>query len=223
MAVSEMIMAQLRAKFEGVDGKILEKAAARLAKSATTEEAAKTAVEAFGTAQLLELYGDSRAQGATQTAILNYEKKHGLRDGQRVDAPTDEPARGGGDQTGGDDQRTDGMAKITQTIAQLQAELSSLRAGRVEETRRGKLKAVIGQLPEALQKPYQRMAVADMSEEAFEVLLGEVQGDVESVVQQVQVKGALFTPPVGNPGAGGGGGAEASPAEVEEVVKRLPL
>lgn len=170
MGMQGEILSQLRAKFEGVEAKILERAAEKLARKATTEDEAKAAVEAFGLPQLLETYGDARAQGATQTAILNYERKHGLKDGQRVPAPTAEPETPGGSEGGRDTQSTDEIAVLLRKLDTLQSEIGSLKSERVEETRRGKLDGIISQLPEPLRKPYQRLPVSELSEEGFSAL-----------------------------------------------------
>ena len=74
------ILDALKAKFTGVSDAILGRIADKLAKTATTAEQVATAVEGVTFQQVLESYGDSRATEAQQTAVSNYEKKHGLKD-----------------------------------------------------------------------------------------------------------------------------------------------
>ena len=78
------ILDALKAKFTGVSDAILGRIADKLAKTATTAEQVATAVEGVTFQQVLESYGDSRATEAQQTAVSNYEKKHGLKDGKQV-------------------------------------------------------------------------------------------------------------------------------------------
>lgn len=81
----QQILDALKAKFSGVSEKILGRIADKLAKTATTAEQVTTAVEGVTFQQVLESYGDSRATEAQQTAVHNYETKHGLKDGQKID------------------------------------------------------------------------------------------------------------------------------------------
>ena len=80
----DTILEQLKTKFSGVSEDILGRVAKKLAGTAKTEEEVKTAVDGVTFQQLLESYGDSRANDATKTAEMNYEKKHGLKDGKVV-------------------------------------------------------------------------------------------------------------------------------------------
>lgn len=107
------ILEALKAKFQGVSDSILGRIAVRLAGEVLTVEQAAAAVERVTIQQVLESYGDSRATEAQQTAVANYEKKHGLRKGRKVDggAPKTEPdketspAGGGGGAPAADSER----------------------------------------------------------------------------------------------------------------------
>lgn len=100
------ILAALKAKFSGVSADILDRIAGMLAKTVTTEEQVATAVEGV-TEELINViegYGDSRATGAQKTAVLNYERKYGLKDGVKVEkedikTSTSTTPAGGGEQT----------------------------------------------------------------------------------------------------------------------------
>lgn len=87
----QQITDALKTKFAGVDDKIIGRVAAKLAKTVTKAEDVATAVEGVTFQQLLESYGDSRATEATQTAVSNYEKKHGLKDGQKIEEEGKKP------------------------------------------------------------------------------------------------------------------------------------
>ena len=82
--MKKIILEKLKAKFEGVSDSILDRIAEKLAKTVKNEEEATTAVEGVTLQQLFDSYGDSRATEAQRTAVSNYEKKYGLKDGAKV-------------------------------------------------------------------------------------------------------------------------------------------
>lgn len=77
-----IILAALKTKFVGVPDAILDRIATQKAKTVTTEEQATSLVEGLTLQNVFDSYGDSRATEASQTAVSNYEKKHGLKDGK---------------------------------------------------------------------------------------------------------------------------------------------
>lgn len=60
-----------------------------MAKTITSEEEVATAVEGVTFQSISESYGDSQATEAQKTAVSNYEKKHGQKDGQYIDKTVD--------------------------------------------------------------------------------------------------------------------------------------
>lgn len=83
--MKEKILALLTAKFEGVSKAILERIATKKAETVTTEEQATQLVEGLTLQSVLDSYADSRATEAAQTAIANYEKKNGIKDGKPIE------------------------------------------------------------------------------------------------------------------------------------------
>ena len=83
--MKQTIIDLLKTKFEGVDESILSRIAdTKAAKAVKTEDEANTFVEGVTLNQLLSSYGDIRSTEAQRTAVTNYEKKHGLKDGKKV-------------------------------------------------------------------------------------------------------------------------------------------
>lgn len=80
--MKEKILAALKTKFVGVPDAILDRIAAQRAKTVTTEDQITPLVEGLTLQSVFDSYGDSRATEASQTAVSNYEKKHGLKDGK---------------------------------------------------------------------------------------------------------------------------------------------
>lgn len=220
------ILEALKAKFPGVSESILGRIADKLAKTATTQEQVTTAVEGVTIQQVLESYGDSRATEAQQTAISNYEKKHGLKEGQKVEggAPKTEPNKETTPAAGGDDLASQITAAVKAAVKPLQDEITALKTGKVTETRKQKLDAIISKLPEDLRKPYARTPVNDLTDEEFEALTGEIQTEVEGLVTATTVRGAVFGRPAsGGAQAGGSKGKEATEEEASKVIERLGI
>lgn len=85
------IIEALQQKFPGVDAKVLEPVARKLAKSATKEEDVPTLVEGVTFQQVMESYSDFRVTQAVATAsaraVSDYEERFGLKDGKRKEEP----------------------------------------------------------------------------------------------------------------------------------------
>ena len=87
------ILEALKTKFNGVNETILGRVAKKLAETATTAEEVTTAVEGVTFQQLLDSNGDARATDAVKTAILNYERKHNIKDGKPILKDEPEPQK----------------------------------------------------------------------------------------------------------------------------------
>lgn len=88
MTIIEQILAALQQKFSGVDTAILSRIANKKGEEVTDESKVNSIVEGIGFQDVLNSYGDFRADGAASTAVKNYERKHNLKDGKSVDEPT---------------------------------------------------------------------------------------------------------------------------------------
>ncbi len=91
MTIIEQILAALQQKFSGVDTAILSRIANKKGEGVTDESKVNSIVEGIGFQDVLNSYGDFRADGAASTAVKNYERKHNLKDGKAVDEPTPTP------------------------------------------------------------------------------------------------------------------------------------
>lgn len=221
----------MKAKFLGVSDTILGRIADKIAKTAMTAEDVKTAVDGVTFQQVLESYGDSRATEAQQTAVQNYEKKYGLKEGKKVDGgkPEIEPEfKTKPDPNKGDDDLSKTIAAaVAAAMKPLQDEIANFKKGKVTETRRQKLGAVIDKLPENLRKGYSRISVDDLSDDEFNAMLGEVSTEVDGIAKETIARGAVMGRPFGNAGKGAQTGAgaakEATAEEVAEVVGKLNI
>lgn len=212
------LLDSLKAKFPGVSDNVLDRIATKLAKTVTTAEQVKTAVEGVTIQQVIESYGDSRATEASNTArenaVKDYETRYGLKDGVKTTTSTT-----GGEPTGGaTNQTTGGADEIPAWAQKLFDRLDAQDVARTTETRKQKLNAVIEKLPETMRKAYGRIPLDKYTDEEFTTMLGEVTTEVEGIANETAAKGALF----GRPSANNGGQSttELSEAQKAAISKR---
>lgn len=242
------IISALATRFEGVDAKILGRIADNLmaAKTLETDEDINSAVEEVTFADILKSYGDARATDASKAAVSNYEKRHGLKNGKPVVHTDDDDDD---DDDNDDDDDDDDVTKVRKTnhsktrqndgiaemLAALKEELkgelqkandsiAELRAGKVKEDRRKKLNDRIKDLKESQRKAYTRLPLESYSDEDFDKLLDEIDGEVAEIVKENRAADASsFSPIFGSAGAAGDLGAKDKPsdAEIDAIVNKL--
>ena len=223
--MKKQILEALKAKFQGVSEAILNRIADKLAKTVTTAEQVATAVEGVTIQQVIESYGDSRATEAQQTAVHNYETKYGLKDGDKVDdGGGSQGGQQGGVQTvqtqqqGGDAIPTWAQTLIDSNKA-LTERLNKMDVDRTTATRKQQLQTVIEKLPEKLRKAYERTPVDGLTEEQFNTLFSEISSEVEGIVNETHVKGAVFGRPAAQNGRTNQGN-ELTKEQVEAISHR---
>lgn len=213
------ILEQLKTKFSGVSEKILDRIAKKLAETVTKSEDVKTAVDGVTFQEVLESYGDSRATDATKTAVLNYEKKHGLKDGVKVDTQQQQQV-----EIKPDENTPAWAVALANSVKALTDEVSHIKTERVASTRRQQMTEVLAKLPENLRKGYERIDLEKMDDEAFSGLLAEVTGEVGEIVKDTSAKGAAFgVPAVTYQGVQGQQAQEASDDQVNAVVSQFNI
>lgn len=89
--MKEKILALLKTKFPGVDEATLIRIAEKKATGVTDESQLQTIADGVSFQDVLNSYGDFRANGAVASAVTNYEKKHGLKDGKPIENPNPNP------------------------------------------------------------------------------------------------------------------------------------
>lgn len=87
MTIFEQILAGLQQKFSGVDTATLTRIATKKAEGVTDETKVTSIVEGISFQDVMQNYGDFRAGQAQTSAVSNYEKKHGLKDGKPIENP----------------------------------------------------------------------------------------------------------------------------------------
>lgn len=225
--MKEKLLSALKTKFQWVNANILDRIATMLAKTVTTEDQVATAVEGVTRdfIDVMEAYGDSRATDATNTAVQNYEKKHGLKDGKKVE--TKQTQQTTTTTTEGGDETPAWAQALIDSNKQLTDRLNKMEGERTASSRKTELDGIVAKLPESLRKVYSHIKLESLSDEEFETLKGDVTTEVENISKEQGAKGAVFGRPTGNGGraAGGGGGnaQEATDAEATAVVDKMNL
>ena len=209
------ILDALKAKFPGVSDNVLGRIADKLAKTATTAEQVKTAVEGVTIQQVIESYGDSRATEASNTArenaVKDYESRYGLKDGVKV---TNNTNNGGEQPTGGSATNPTGGDETPAWAKTLLERIGRLETSKTTETRKQQLNAIIGKLPETTRKAYERLPLDKYSDEEFTTMLGEVTTEVEGIVDETQARGGVF----GKPSATGGTTQQTELTEAQKAA-----
>lgn len=236
------IISALATRFEGVDAKILGRIADNLmaAKTLETDEDINSAVEEVTFADILKSYGDARATDASKTAVSNYEKRHGLKNGKPVVQTDDDDDDDDDDALGGDTKKvretnhskTKQNDSIAEMLAALKEELkgelqkandsiAELRAGKVKEDRRKKLNDRIKDLKESQRKAYTRLPLESYSDEDFDKLLDEIDGEVAEIVKENRAADASSFSPIFGSAGDPDATDKPSDAEIDAIVNKL--
>lgn len=212
--MKEKILLALQTKFAGVRADILERIATKMATKVANESDIDSAVEGVGFQEVLDSYADHRTTEGVKGAILNYEKKYGIKDGKPLEAPqptptpTPTPAP------------TDTNAMLLQAIQALTKEVGAMKQEKIVNTRQSAIQTIISELPENLRKPYARMSFDSMSDDDFNALQEEIKAEVGSIKTDLASNGTTFGVP-----AGGGKPQpkEASEADINAIAESLGL
>lgn len=154
MTILEQILAGLQTKFSGVDTAILTRIATKKAEGVTDEAKVNSIVEGISFSDVLNSYGDFRAGDASKTAVTNYEKKHGLKEGKPIEKPNPNPNPKPEDKT--DDMATIIANAVSAAVKPLSDELAQFKAEKSQATRQEQILAKAKEygIPETFAKRY---------------------------------------------------------------------
>ena len=216
--MKQTIIDLLKTKFDGVDESILGRIAeTKAAKNIKTQEEADTFVEGVTLNQLLNSYADIRSTEAQRTAVANYERKHGIKDGKRVDEGDPKALD---KSTDNDDDMPAWAKRLFDENKALNEQVAAMTADKVFSTRKEKFDAVINRLPERDRRGYARTSYKELSEEEFDTLLTEVGGEVDTFLKETKTDGIAFGSPYQRmQGTRTPGTEKATKEEVEAVTK----
>ena len=201
--MKQKILESLKTKFAGVKDEILDRIAAKAAKTVTTDDELATYIEGVTIQTIIDAYGDSRATDATKTAVINYEKKHKIKDGKPVEEQQQQ-------QQQAQQQKDEAPA----WARALMADIAQLKGEKVANSRKAKLDEILKDAPEGVRKMYEgsyaAMQFAD--EDAFDAWLEVNKPTIEGLTNDLRAKGAVVHPPKG-------GGAVTQKGEVNPALK----
>lgn len=151
--MKEKILALLKTKFPGVDEATLSRIAEKKATGVTDESQLQTIADGVSFTDVLNSYGDFRANSAVTSAVSNYEKKHGLKDGKPIENPNPNPNPNPEDKK--DDVPAWAQALIDSN-KNLSTELSALKQEKLQATRQEQILAKAKEygIPESQAKRY---------------------------------------------------------------------
>lgn len=219
--MKETILKALEARFPGVSADKLNGIADKLAKTVTNVEDVQTAVDGVTFDQLLTSYGDARATGAQQTAVANYEKKHGLKEGKPIEPPTPPtPSPTTPMPNGNNTPPTPTDPSVAALIAEVKALkdlMTANEAKTIAEQRAKQVQDAVAKLPESVRAIYGYADTSKMTNDEFTAHLAAITASAETVSKDLESIGAVFGAPNPAPGAGGRG-KTATEAEVKAVL-----
>lgn len=135
MTIIEQIVAGLQTKFPDVDKAILTRIATKKGENVTDEDKVNSIVEGIGFKDVLQSYSDYRANEASLTAVANYEKKYGIKDGKPVVKEDHEPEP----KDNKDNMATIIANAVNAAVKPLSDELSAIKAERNQASRQAQI------------------------------------------------------------------------------------
>lgn len=157
MNIQELILAGLQTKFTGVDAAILTRIATKKAEGVTDASQVNSIVEGVGFSDVLNSYGDFRANTAVTSAVTNYEKKHGLKDGKPIENPNPQPTPQPAPQPAPQDDMATIIANaVSAAVKPLSDKLTQLETEKLQATRQEQIMAKAKEygIPETFAKRY---------------------------------------------------------------------
>jgi hypothetical protein len=153
MTILEQILAGLQQKFSGVDTAVLTRIATKKAEGVTDETKVNSIVEGISFSDVLNSYGDFRANTAVTSAVSNYEKKHGLKDGKpiEIEKPVEKPV-----EKPADDMATIIANAVSAAVKPLSDKLTQFETEKAQVTRQEQILAKAKEygIPETFAKRY---------------------------------------------------------------------
>lgn len=147
MNIQELILAGLQQKFAGADTATLTRIATKKAEGIMDEKEVQSIVEGISFQDILQSYGDFRAGNAVKTAVLNYEKQHGIKDGKPIETPNPNP-----DEKPKGDEIPSWAQSLIDSNKALSDKFASFEAARAAQTRQDAITAKAKEygIPESL-------------------------------------------------------------------------
>lgn len=209
--MKKKIVDALKVKFPGVSEAVLSKIADGLTGTVLKDEDVSPAVEKVTFQAVL----DTCIADEKQTAVAEYEGKHGLKDGKKVEATqVVEPAK----VEPAGDLASQITAAVAAAVKPLQDKITSMEGGKTTDTRKQQLATALEKAPahfkERYEKDFARLTFKDDAD--FANWAAGVKADADKQAEDDATKGAVFGRPVG--GSGSVSKDKPSDAELDAIV-----
>lgn len=219
----QQLLDALKKKFTGVNDKILERIAKKLAKTTRTAEEVEPAVTGVTFQNIIDSESDRRANEATETAVKNYESQHKLKDGKPIkvtngdgdeddeedddDTTTTQPGaaatrgkKGGKKALSESDKILQQLLKGQQALAD---EINSMKQERIGNSRKQRFQELLKDADEKVRnrymRDYDRLTFKD--DDDYNSWLEDITPDIESDIAAIKAIGGITTPPRGGASA----------------------
>lgn len=212
--MKDEILKTLSEKFPSVSIEILDRIATSKSKTITKKEEVGPLVDGITIQNIIESEADRRATEASKTAVINYEKKHGLKEGKPItggDAGNEpekgtsvSPSAGGGDAQDME-QRIQQLIKasVEAVVAPLQQRVATLLQEKEQDAFSRQLQEAIASAPEK----FKSRVLEDVQFMRFEndeqrsAFIEKVKARAAEEAAEAQAKGAVFGVPFVSSGA----------------------
>lgn len=218
--MKQKIFEGLKEKYPEIQDSVLNRIAEKQAKTVKTEDEVDAAVEGVTLQQIIDSYADSRVTEATATAVANYEKKHGLKEGKpaKQDEPEPDPKKGQKKPEGGDDEPAWAKA-LRESNEALQQKLAAIEGEKAITTRTKKLTAAFDEMgvPQALRSTYEKglSKMAFETDEEYDTYISEIKAELQPIIAEMKQKKVILERPLG------GGDPNPKPQVPPEVQARI--
>ena len=226
----------IKAKFVGIDDNTASRLADRALKKGepiTTDDEVAAAVEAITLSDVLKSVSDFSSDEATR----KYEAKYGLKNGvPEKEEVKEEPKKEEVKKEEGKKETTpdplaelkalftDSLKDLTGKMEAMNSEITSIRTGKISETRKAKLDQITKGLRESQKKAYSRIPLDKMSEDEFDTFISDVTEEVNDIIAENKATGSVVSTPLGGRHPEGGGTQkEATSEELDTLVSKFNL
>ena len=232
MSIKRTALDKLKTKFEGIDEKVLSRIAAKIAKTAKTDEDVAAEVDELTLMDIINSYTDSRVNDAQDKAVKRYKQEKGIKEGDGDgikegdgDGTKGTDGNGGTGRKEGDDDTPAYIKALMKSVETLANEVTSLKAGKTADARKEALDKVLKDASERERKFYEKnyARMRFESDEDFNDWLDSVTDDIKDNADGTGGNGGDGTQTTqqttqqGRPKAGGGGGGTI-PAQVQARI-----
>lgn len=212
--MKEKLLALLKTKFAGVHDAILDRIATKKAETVTEESQVQTIVDGITFADVIQSETDFRATEASKTAVINYEKKHSLKDGKIIEDPSKkkDPKP---DPKPGDDPRDAQISELKDSLTKLTELVTGVVSGQQKQSKQSQALEALKKtkIPEKLHQKWVNRINFD-SETPIEDQVKELEAEHLDIHQELiaqSIKSGAFVP----------GGNGDKPVENAELTNYL--